>query len=197
MVNRLMGVETWTDAVNFGTAAHIFGGAVSFTGTPTYSGSAMSFPANTKLGGYPLDTASRLVTVAAATTQLTVTQALHDGRIIQLQSTAALAVTLPAATGSGACYTFQVITLISGGNVTLDAKTNSAAFYGLINQIKDGSALATYSTTATSNLLTLNGGTTGGLAGDFIEMVDVATNVFNVYGITKATGTVATPISAH
>lgn len=196
MVNRLMGLETWTDAVNFGSVAHIFGGAVSFTGTPTYS-NAIAFPANTTLGGYPLDTASKLVTVAAATTQLTVTKALHDGRIIQLQSTAGLAVTMPAATGSGAIYTFQVITAISGGNVTIDAKTNAANYYGLVNQVKDGSALATYSTTATSNLLTFNGGTTGGLAGDLVEVIDVATNVFNLYSISKATGTVATPISNH
>lgn len=188
---RLTGTETWTDAVNFGTAAHVFGGPVSFTGTganaPTFSGGAA-------VAVMPS------VLVPAATTTLAVTAALHAGKIILLQSTGGLAITPPAATGTLNLYRYAVITTVSGGNVTIDPKAGAAAdvVFGAVYGGTTGATGGTWITSATnSNLITFNGTTTGGLAGTWIEMLDVATNKWLINGSVITSGTAASPFSNH
>lgn len=172
MVNRLMGLEAFTDA--------------------------LSLPAGTTIGGSTVDPTNALVTVPAATTTLTVTQALHAGKTILLASTAGLAITPPAATGTGAAYRICFTATISGGNVTWDAKAGNASdvFYGWLQTYK-ATTFTPYITASNSNLLTFDGTTRGGIKGDMIEIRDVATNVWIVSGFTNQTGTIATPFSNH
>ena len=42
----------------------------------------------------------------------------------------------------------------------------------------------------------MNGSTTGGIAGDIVELEDIATNLWSVKVLGSATGTEATPFSA-
>jgi hypothetical protein len=52
-------------------------------------------------------------------------------------------------------------------------------------------------TAADSDTITLNGTTTGGLSvGDYIELIDIATNKWLVLGFTTTSSTEATPFSA-
>jgi hypothetical protein len=192
MVNRLMGLETWTDAVNFGSATHIFGGAVSFTGNPTFTNAPT-------VGGISPYGIPAPVAVAAATTQLTMTAAAHANKVITFASTGGLAITPPAATGTGNIYTFFCTTTVTGGSVTIDAKAGNASdvFAGNALQFKSGTGSTTYGTTATTNLLTFNGTTTGGILGDLIEMIDVGTHLWAIFISGQASGIVATPFSNH
>jgi hypothetical protein len=53
-----------------------------------------------------------------------------------------------------------------------------------------------FETAATSDTITLNGTTTGGIKGDRVEIEDIATNLYYVRVVGSATGTEATPFSA-
>lgn len=144
-----------------------------------------------------------VVTVAPATTTLTLTPALHGGKTLNIASTGGLAITPPAATGTGIKYRFACSAAITGGSFTVDAKAGNASdvVYGAIQSYK----ATTYTpydaapVTANANLITLNGSTTGGAAiGDWFEMLDVATHVWLVTGgFLTQSGTIATPFSNH
>lgn len=181
LVNRLMGAETWTDAVNFGSVVHVFGGA------------------NTYSVAQAIAVLPPVVAIAAATTTLTLTQALHAGRVVQLAPTAGLAITPPAATGTGNVYTLVFQATATGGSVTIDAKAGNASdiFYGNVVMNKVGTGITNFGSAANSNLATLNGTTTGGIKGDLIEMVDVATNVWAFFFTGQGSGVIATPFSNH
>ena len=177
--------------------AHIFGGAVSFTGTPTFSNGLALAGAST-VGGVAVPGAVAPVAIAAATTTLTLTPALHGNRIVTVASTGGLAITPPAATGTGNCYRLVVTTTITGGNLTLDAKAGNASdvFFGFAYTNKAGT-FTNYATGATDNLLTWDGSTKGGIKGDYLEMWDVATNVWIIRIHGTQGGTIATPFSNH
>lgn len=139
------------------------------------------------------------VVIAPATTTLTLTQALHGGRLILLAPTGGLAITPPAATGTGAIYTFAFTATATGGSVTIDAKAGAASdvFYGNVVMNKVGTGISNFGSAANSNLVTLNGGTTGGIKGDWIEMIDIGTNIWGFFFSGQGSGTIATPFGNH
>ena len=55
-----------------------------------------------------------------------------------------------------------------------------------------------FPTVAASDTITLNGGTTGGIVGDYLEIVDIATDKYHVRGVMRvaAGANPATPFSA-
>lgn len=168
IVNRLMGVENFTDPLTFLSGA--------------------------------CDAAYPLLPITATLTTLTLAPATHAGRFLVISSTAGLAVTPPAATGTGSIYTFVFSATISGGSFTLDAKAGNASdvFYGLANVNKVATpAVSQFGTAANSNLITANATTTGGMVGDFIQIVDIATHVWQVEIVSQGSGTIATPFSNH
>ena len=142
-------------------------------------------------------TAARIVNLAATT--LTVTQALHDGRIIRLNHTgAASTVTLPAATGSGMEVTF-IVGAVNTSNHVVKVADASDVFKGSVNILdSDGTAQAAYPATSTDDTMTLNGTTTGGQIGDWVEFVDIAADTWAVRGqlVVPAASNPADPFSA-
>lgn len=114
-----------------------------------------------------------------------------------LNLAAAQAITLPAATGTGHAYRFVVGITATGDKTILCAGTDEYA--GVIYQVDTDSsdALVAYPAIAADNYdtITLNGTTTGGLIGDWIEVVDVVTGTWALVGHTNGNGTVATPLS--
>ena len=132
----------------------------------------------------------------ATTIDLTVTKALHANRTILINATPVVC-TLPAASGTGDRYTFVV-------GVAATA-TQSKIKVANATDIMRGIAFAATTTSdnaeaficsATSDTITLNGTTTGGVVGDMFQIIDVAAGIFNVVGFTAPTGTEATPFSA-
>jgi hypothetical protein len=116
-----------------------------------------------------------------------------NNRQIVLDRATGIAVTLPAATGTGARLRFLVKTAISGGSTTI-TRAGSDTLTAQIFQLKNAAAVATYNST-TATALTMDGSTKGGVAGDLIEFIDIASGVWFVNGTLSASGTVANPLS--
>ncbi len=140
------------------------------------------------------DVSSRIVAVSDST--LTVTEALHDGKIITLNRAAGIAVTLPAA-AAGLEFTFIIqntftaaatIKSVSGADVMIGHATmgNDSD-----NTTVDWQALAS-STYDTINMFGTSN-STGGIAGQRITIKGLATNLWFVEIQGDAAGTEATP----
>lgn len=141
------------------------------------------------LGQTPVDVTAATVTITAAS---------HGGRVVTLNRAAGIAVTLPAASGSGAAYNFVIGTTVTSNSTTIKVANSSDAMTGTAYVVSDdaGAPVKGYRTAATDDTITFNGTTTGGLKGDIVRVRDVATNLFAVEVLSAATGTEATPFSA-
>ncbi len=140
----------------------------------------------------------KTLSIPAATTTFTVTAA-QAGTLFLIQSTGGLAITPPAATGTFNVYEFLVVTTITGGTFSIDPKAGNASdvFQGSIYGGTTAATGGTWITAATSNFLQMSGSTTGGLAGSWVKMLDVATNKWMIQGVIVTSGTAASPFSNH
>lgn len=135
--------------------------------------------------------------VNATAATLTITQTSNAGSIVTLNRAAGIAVTLPAATGTGSVYRFLVGTSVTSNSTTIKVANATDVMTGSAYVISDNSAAVLgYRTAASDDTITLNGTTTGGLKGDLITITDVGTGLFAVSVFSAATGTEATPFSA-
>ena len=138
--------------------------------------------------------ASTPVNATAAT--LAVAQATHGGRVVTLNRAAGIAVTLPAATGSGAFYRFFIGTTVTSNTTTIKV-TGNDTMSGLALMAQDAAdTVVGWETAADTDTITFDGSTTGGILGDFVELHDVATDKWYVRVTGSSTGTEATPFSA-
>lgn len=138
---------------------------------------------------------SRIATLTATTT---ITQESHDGKTLLMgASGAALTFTLPAAAGTGAKFKFRV-SVVNTSNYIIQVANATDTIDGSILSLQDaGDTVVGWETAATSDTITLNGTTTGGVAiGDWVELEDIATAQWAVTGVTTSSGTEATPFSA-
>lgn len=137
------------------------------------------------------------VAVNTTATTLTVTKAAHAGKTVTVSSAAPIAVTLPQATGTGASYKFQIQVAATATGHTIKVANGTDVMQGVSWCLTTSSAnVVGYGTTATSDTITLNGTTLGGVPGDIVEITDVKTGFFSVKLFASPTGTTATPFSA-
>ena len=135
--------------------------------------------------------------VATTATSLTVTAAAHAGRTVAVNSTAPIAVVLPQATGTGNKYKFWIGVVATATGHTIKVANATDVMSGVSWCLTTASAnVVGYGTTATSDTVTLNGTTLGGVVGDMVELEDVKTGIFSVKIFASPTGTTATPFSA-
>jgi hypothetical protein len=134
------------------------------------------------------------VSVTAST--LTADAATYAGKNVVLNRAAGIAVTLPAATGSGYSYTFFIGTTISSNSTTIKVANSSDIIGGVATMGSSGGTSASVGTASTSDTITFNGTTTGGIAGTRIELTDIAANLWNVEVHGVASGVALTPFSA-
>lgn len=139
--------------------------------------------------------------VSITTATATLSQASHDGVFVTINRAAGATITLPAATGSGACFKILIGTTLTSGSFVLQVANASDFFRGAAYTV--GAAAASFLTANTgtgsteSDTLTFNRTTTGlGTIGDYIEVVDMATNVWSIEAEYASSGTAATPFSA-
>lgn len=140
------------------------------------------------------DVSARIVNATAAT--LTVTETTHDGKVVTLNRAAGVAVTLPAATGSG-----TKLHIINGTTVTSNTTTvkvvGNDTMVGFALIAADGGATSVmFEAGGTDDTITWDGSTTGGIKGDSVELIDIAADLWWVRVEGSATGTEATPFSA-
>lgn len=142
------------------------------------------------------DVSARLVAAGAS---LTLTEASHADKIIKLDTAAGSAITLPAATGSGARFIFIVTTKPTSNQHRISVVGNDE-FVGSVNILDvDGSAQAAFAAldAADNDQLDLNGTTKGGQVGDWLEIVDIAADNWHVRGqcVCPAGSNPATPFT--
>ena len=167
------------------------------------------------LGGIYQQGPASVVDITASTT---LSPEAHGGRIISVGGALAATTTLtlpainvsanPTTSGpgqdpntvnnEGVLYTIWVPTTITTS--TLKIATNGTDLFigSLMGVDTDSSdALVAYNALAadTFDFINLNGGTTGGVAGTWIEIVAVAANAYMVRGTVNGSGVVATPFS--
>tara|TARA_S200000501_G_scaffold261809_1_gene245730 strand:- start:442 stop:2307 length:1866 start_codon:yes stop_codon:yes gene_type:complete len=146
-------------------------------------------------------TGSFLPAIHTFTATDAVTIAEHAGRTLllgEVGGNALVTLTLPAATGSGATYKF-IVSVANTSNYVIKVADASDTIDGIMLYLdEDGTAVTAFPTVAASDTITLNGGTTGGIIGDYLELVDIATDQYHVRGTMRvaAGANPATPFSA-
>jgi hypothetical protein len=131
-------------------------------------------------------------TVTAAT--LAVTAAAYNGQTINLSRAAGIVVTLPAATGTNAVYKFVVTTAVTSNDYVIQVANATDTLNGFA--AVGGTTASVFGTLPASDTITMNGTTTGGLVGSYVEITDIATGEFLVTSALVGSGTPATPFSA-
>lgn len=181
-----------------------FDEALTVVGLITYTGATGISDGTTTLAATMLevnrtcDVSGRLV---AAGSTLSATVALHDGKIIALDTASGSVVTLPAATGTGAVLKFLVTVLATTNSHVIKVADASDTIEGTIWSVSTGDTPdlgQPWIATAGDDTITLNRTTTGSavIRGEWFELVDVATDLWLVRGVTHASGAEATPFSA-
>ena len=146
-------------------------------------------------------TGSFLPAIHTFTATDAVTVAEHAGRTLllgEVGGNALVTLTLPDATGSGATYKF-VVSVANTSNYVIKVPDANNTIAGIMLYLdEDGTAVTAFPTVATSDTITLNGGTTGGIVGDYLEIVDIAADQYHVRGVMRvaAGANPATPFSA-
>lgn len=120
-----------------------------------------------------------------------------DRALYVINRAAGSAITLPKATGSGFTYKFVVGTAVSSNSITIKCADSVDVMAGQALAPADtDSSMNGWETAASTDTVTLNGTTTGGKAGDFVELIDIGEGLWSVHAVVKQTGTEATPFSA-
>lgn len=140
------------------------------------------------------DQTSRIVNATAST--LTVTKLLHDNRIVTLNRAAGIAVTLPAATGSGNWFRFFVRTTVTSNTTTIKVVGDDTMSGLALSAADSGASVNGWETASDTDTITFDGTTTGGILGDFVELIDVAADKWMVRVQSSSTGSESTPFSA-
>lgn len=110
---------------------------------------------------------------------------------------AGITMTLPASTGNGARFEIIVGTTITSNNLIIQVANSTDVMTGVCLVAQDaGDTVAAFETAASSDTITMNGSTKGGIVGDIIELKDVASGVWSVRIVCSGTGTEVTPFSA-
>ena len=131
--------------------------------------------------------------IPAVTTSTLAVTSEYNGEVIPLSRAAGMTVTLPAATGSQAVYRFVVgTTFTSSGIIQVANATDTMNGLASVG----GGTASVFGTLPASDTITMNGSTTGGLAGSYIELVDIAAGDWIVRAALVGSGTPATPFSA-
>lgn len=117
------------------------------------------------------------------------------GTVLTLNAAAGLTITLPAATGTGREFTLVVGTTVTSNDYVIQVASADDVMAGAIGVTTDAAGVV-IPTAATSDTITMNGSTKGGLAGSTVVLRDGASGVWNVTGALVSTGIEATPFSA-
>lgn len=145
-----------------------------------------------------LDRSSRIVIEVAA---FTFTPERHGGRITMLSLLAGFTAVLPPAIGSGVIYRVHVGIVRTSNNYIIRVANGDDNMEGAVTLIDtdsvDNEATGFVTTSNTSDTITIDGTTTGGLTiGDWVELLDAAPNVWHVRGQLSGSGSISTPFSA-
>tara|TARA_R100000353_G_scaffold1263_1_gene1849 strand:- start:455 stop:925 length:471 start_codon:yes stop_codon:yes gene_type:complete len=140
--------------------------------------------------GFTAQGSTAMVNITAETT---LTYDDHVGRIIKVND-ADGAITLPTITADtlGARYTFFVGTDCSDCDIKTDGTDK---FVGSLSVMEDNGLTETYAPAASNDVISMNGTTTGGDKGSYIEITAIEDNVYLVQGMLLGSGEAVTPFA--
>lgn len=119
------------------------------------------------------------------------------GTTLVVNAAAGLTLTLPAAAGTGYAFEIVIGTTVTSNNVIVQVANASDVMTGVCMLGQDSAdTVVLFETASTSDTITMNGTTKGGIKGDRIYLKDIAANLWYVSMIGSATGTEATAFSA-
>jgi len=165
------------------------------------------------LGGFYSQGPATVVDITASTT---LNPVAHAGRILADGGTLAanVVLTLPAinisanpttsgpgqdpstVNNEGVTYTIWVPTTIATSSLKIGTNGTDKFVGTLLSVDTDSSgAMVGFTAASTNDFINLNGGTTGGVAGTWIQIVAIAANKYMVTGVINGTGSVATPFA--
>lgn len=165
------------------------------------------------LGGIYQQGPGAVVDITASTTLNPVD---HGGRILTVGGSLAANVVLtlpaintsanPASSGpgqdpntlnnEGVVYTIWVPTTISTSSLKIGTNGTDKFVGSVLSIDTDSSGAAVgFTAGASDDFINFNGGTTGGVAGTFVQIVAVAANKYMVTGTVNGSGVVATPFA--
>lgn len=133
--------------------------------------------------------------ISATASTLTVTAADHAGRTVVLNRAGGIAVTLPAASGTGDKYRFVVGTTFTTAG-TIKVVGNDTMVGLALGLDGDGVPANAWAIGGTDDTITMDGSTQGGVKGDVYELEDIAADLWAVQIRVQQSGTEATPMSA-
>jgi hypothetical protein len=140
-------------------------------------------------------TSNPIVNLTAAT--LTLNARDHDLKTITVNVASGSTLTLPAAVGSGFRVKILCGTTITSNDLIVQVADATDVMTGGAWIAQDAAdTVVMFETASTSDTITMDGTTTGGIKGDMIELEDVASNLWWVRVMGSATSTEATPFSA-
>ena len=155
-------------------------------------------------------------TVVEITASTTLDPVAHAGRIISVGGSLAanVVLTLPSINVStnsitsgpgqdpntlnneGVVYTIWVPTTISTSSLKIGTDGTDKFVGSVISVDTDSSgAVVGFTAASTNDFINLNGTTTGGVAGTWIQIVAIAANKYMVNGVVNGSGSVATPFA--
>ena len=129
------------------------------------------------------------------TASATLNRNTHMDNVTNLNALAGLTVTLPASTGKGDVYEIFVLTTVTSNSYIIQVANGTDILAGAVHLTTDiaGTSMLTSTTTDT---ITMNGSTTGGLRGTWLRFKDMSLGFWALEGGILCTGTEATPFSA-
>ena len=165
------------------------------------------------LNGFITQGPDNVVNITANTT---LTVAAHAGKIITAGGTLAsnLVITLPTINTSatpvsagpgqdpnnpnnqGAVFTFFVPTTVATSSLKIVTDGTDKYTGSILTIDTDSSgAMAGFAPAATNDAINLNGSTTGGVAGSYIQITALSSAKYMVQGVVNCTGSPATPFA--
>ena len=165
------------------------------------------------LNGFYTQGPDNVVNITANTT---LTVAAHAGKIITAGGTLAsnLVITLPTINTSatpvsagpgqdpnnpnnqGAVFTFFVPTTVATSSLKIVTDGTDKYTGSILTIDTDSSgAMAGFAPAATNDAINLNGSTTGGVAGSYIQITALSSALYMVQGVVNCTSTPATPFA--
>ena len=163
------------------------------------------------LAGFYTQGPDTVINLANGTNTVTLDVATYAGKVIRTND-ATLVITLPTINAStnpttsgpgqdpntlnniGTTYSFFVETTASALSIVTDGTDKFVGSVLMVDTDSSGAATG-YAPASTNDVITLNGTTTGGIAGTMITVTALASAKYMVTGVLLGSGTVATPFA--
>lgn len=129
------------------------------------------------------------------TASKTLSASTHGQTVVNASAAAGMTITLPASSGSGVTFIIHCLTTVTSNSLIIAVANATDVITGGVSLSTDIAGV-TMLTAATTDTITQNGSTTGGLIGSWVRLTDVSAGFWMLDGFLKTTGTETTPFSA-